>query len=159
MNQRTKKILITPIVILLLFVLLFFTSEWWCPSMWGSHSLGNNLYAMDWDGNTQIVVYRDKENLKGRTCYNGSNVIPSSDSTYQVRVEDIEFNKEWVIVKAEQVKDKKECYFVIHKKFNIEGLDWQKNNCDSILQSHITGPLSLIEFKSKINKLNIELTF
>jgi len=159
MNRTKKIILFVPIITISIIVILFLTSEWWCPSMWGSYSLGNNLYAMDWDGGVQIIVYN--ENPKGRTVYSGVYVIPnpnSNDSTFNVIIRDIKFNKEWVIVKAEQQQNEY-CYFLIHKNFNIKGLDWQKDNCDSIIQSNITQYYNLSTFYEVLKQKHINLKF
>jgi len=152
-------ILQVSIIIITLLIILFFTSEWWFPSMWGSHSLGNNLYALDWDSGGQIIVYN--ENPKGRTVYSGVYIIPnpnSNDSAFNVSIRNIKFNKEWVIIKAEQ-QHNEYCYFLIHKNFNIKGLDWQKDNCDSIIQNSITGPLDSMAFYNLLRERNIDLTF
>ncbi|GHT17536.1 hypothetical protein FACS189429_1830 [Bacteroidia bacterium] len=151
---------IIPFIIVILIFGLFITAEWWCPSMWGSHKLGNNLYAMDWDGGVQIIVYND--NPHGRTVYSGAYVIPNpntTDSIYNVRIQNINFNKKWVIVKAESVTNNKECYFLIDKSFNLKGLDWQKDNCDSIIQSHITEYSDFPTFYQELQNRKIELDF
>ena len=157
MNKIFKKGLLILISIIVIFILLFMTSEWWCPSMWGSHCLGNNLYAMDWDGGVQIIVYNDRPS--GRTVYSGAYIIPSSDNIYQVQIEDIKFNKEWIIVQANHNNEHKKCYFLIHKNFSIKGLDWQKDNCDSIIRSHIKVYYDLPVFNGELKEKKIDLKF
>jgi hypothetical protein len=64
-----------------------------------------------------------------------------------------------VIAKTYQIQKKQENYWIISKDFNIENVDCSKANCDSILQGHVTGPLSLSEFQNKLQALDINLNF
>jgi hypothetical protein len=140
-----------------IFTMFYFVS---CNE-WYNHPLGNHLSL--WDGDTKedrIIVY-----CEGR-CYGGIYVVPtyarhydSSGQKYAEYVEEATSNKRWVIVKTYQIQEKKENYWLISKDFNIENLDCAKANCDSILQSHVTGPLSLSEFRSKLQTLNVDLDF
>lgn len=146
-----------PITIILLSLLLFFTSEWLFPSWWGSHSLGHNLYMLDWDGDggNKIIVYCS--NLRGRTCYSGLSVIPSNSNSGQLWVITAKSNERWVIVKAKQTQDNKNCYYLISKDFDIDNLNCQKVNCDSMIQSHIVGPLDSIAFMRELSLKNVSL--
>ena len=76
-----------------------------------------------------------------------------------MRIKNIKFNHEWIIVKAEQNTDNNECYFLIHKNFNIEGLNWQDDKCDSIIQSHIFQYWDLGTFCKTLKQKNIDLVF
>lgn len=147
--------------ILLQVLVLFVVS---CNEMWGDHSLGNNLSLLEGDKTEdRIIVY-----CSGRSwgiCFTGIAVIPvynrqyDSSGHYAEYVETAKSNKKWVIVKTYQIQEQKENYWIISKDFNLENVDCSQVNCDSILQSHVTGPLSLSEFESKKKALNIGLDF
>ncbi len=135
-------------------VLIFFTVS--CNWISGEYPLGNHLSLWDNDKEkTAIIVYCEGD------CHGGIQVLPirerQTDSGEYV--EEATSNKEWAIAKTLQIKDNKENYYIISKDFNIENVDCSKVNCDSILQSHVTGPLSLTEFENKKKVLNIELDF
>lgn len=139
-------------------LLVFFTVS--CNE-WYNHPLGNNLSL--WEGDKKedrIIVYCEGN------CHGGIYVIPtyerhydSSGQHYAEYVETATSNKKWIIVKTLQIKEKRENYWIISKGFDITHLDCSKSNCDSILQSHVTGPLSLNEFKNKVHTLDIDLDF
>ena len=150
-----KFLIMTPITIILLSLLLFFTSEWLFPSWWGSHSLGHNLYMLDWDGGNKIIVYCS--NPRGRTCYGGLSVIPSNSNSSQLCVITAKSNERWVIVRAKQTQDNKNCYYLINKDFNIDNLNCQNVNCDSMLQSYVVGPLDSIAFIKELMLKNVSL--
>ncbi|MBP9993413.1 MAG: hypothetical protein KBT67_00510 [bacterium] len=143
-------------VILVLPVSLFLLSEWLFPSFWGSYNLGNDLYMMEWDGNCRIIVYNN--HVKTRTCFSGAYVIPNLEVDPTIRVITAKSNKHWVIVEAYKNYDKDDrCYFVIDKSFDLNGLDWQKDRCDSIIQSHIILLNSVQDLEKKLFELDIKL--
>jgi hypothetical protein len=142
------------------FIALIFLSAS-CNEMWGEYSLGNHLSLWGNDKKEdRIIVYCEQD------CHGGIYVVPTYarhyDSTGQQYAEYVETatsNKDWVIVKTFQIKDKKENYYIVSKDFNIENLDCAKSNCDSILQSHVAGPLDFTEFKNKTKDLKVTLDF
>ena len=50
-------------------------------------------------------------------------------------------------------------YWIISKDFTLTNVDCSKANCDSILQSQVTGPLNSEAFGNKLRELNIDLNF
>lgn len=142
----------------ILALLVFFTAS--CKE-WYNHPLGNHLSL--WEGDKKedrIIVYCEAN------CHGGIYVIPtyerhydSSRQHYAEYVETAASNKKWVVVKTFQIKEKRENYWIVSKDFDITNLDCSKANCDSILQSHVIGPLSLSEFKNKVGALDIDLDF
>jgi hypothetical protein len=74
-------------------------------------------------------------------------------------VETAKSNRNWIIANTIQIKDKKENYWIISKDFKINLDTCDKNYCDSIIQSHVTGPLNLNDFQYKAKGLNIDLSF
>jgi hypothetical protein len=154
-----KVIKITAITISIIFALLFilfFSSEWLFPEWNGSYDLGNGLYMMDWERGNRIIVHCS--NKEGRTCYGGSPVIPHNYPR-EVYVKDAKANQEWIIVKAVMTENNQPCYYLIDKSFNIEGLNWGIDNCDSIIQSHIISTIDSLDFEKKLRQRKIDLTF
>ena len=153
MQQRACYIFYT---ILVLFT--FLTTS--CNELY-NHSLGNHLSL--WEGDTKedrVIVYCEGD------CHGGIYVVPtyerqfdSSKQHYAEYVETATSNKKWVIAKTYRIKEKKENYWIISKEFDITNLNCVKENCDSILQSHVIGPLNLTEFKNKLQILDIDLNF
>ncbi|MGN6530745.1 MAG: hypothetical protein ACTHK0_03190 [Ginsengibacter sp.] len=140
-------------------VLIFFTAS--CNGISGKYPLGNHLSLWDNDKKEEkIIVYCEGN------CNGGIYVVPTYeghyDSTkqhYAEYVEEAKSNKKWVIVKTFRVKEKQENYYIINKDFDIRGLDCGKANCDSILQSYVTGPLTLNDFNNNKKALNVNLDF
>jgi len=134
-----------------------------CSGMLGDHSLGNNLSLLEGDRmEDKVIVYCSAKSVG--VCKSGIYVVPTyerhyRDGNYAEYVEEAKSNGDWVIAKSVQIEDKKENYWIISKDFDIKSLDCGKNKCDSILQSHVTGPMNLIEFNNKKKVLNIELHF
>jgi hypothetical protein len=159
-----KKHHILNCIVLIVVMFLVFSCTWW-KGVWGDHPLGNHLSLLEGDRKEdRIIVYcpNDNENV----CHSGIYVVPtykrhydSDTQNYAEYVEAALSNEKWVIVKTVQIKEKKENYWIVSKKFNIENQDCTTKNCDSILQSHVTGPLSLPIFKNKVRILKIDLEF
>ncbi|MEO8960877.1 MAG: hypothetical protein ABI325_03285 [Ginsengibacter sp.] len=127
-----------------------------CCSIWGAHDLGNKLILLEGDKTEdRAIVYCTTQ--KG-CCRGGMYVIPSVGNQYHMYVETAKSNRNWVIAKTVQIKDKKENYWIINKNFDITNLNCDKINCDSIIQSHIIGPLNFIDFEKKVKGLNIDLS-
>ncbi len=132
--------------------------------MWGDQPLGNNLSLLDGDKKEdRVIVY-----CTGRSsgaCYAGIIVVPTNErhmdrsGKYAEYVETAKANEKWVIVKTHRIEEKKNNYWFINKNFNIENTDCEKVDCDSILQSYVTGPLDHSQFLKKKDSLKIELSF
>jgi hypothetical protein len=147
--------------ILLQLLVLFVVS---CNAIWGDHSLGNNLSLLEGDKTEdRIIVY-----CSGRSwgvCFTGITVIPvynrqyDSNGNYAEYVESAKSNSKWVIVKTYQKIAKQENYWIISKDFNLENVDCSQVNCDSILQSHVKGPMTQTGFRDTVHLLNIGLDF
>ncbi|MET0637781.1 MAG: hypothetical protein ABWZ25_17255 [Chitinophagaceae bacterium] len=132
-----------------------------CNGISGEYSLGNHLSLWDNEKKEEkVIVYCEGD------CYGGIYVVPSyerhydsSKQHYAEYIDEVTFDKKWVLAKTVQMTENKENYYIINKGFNIENLDCAKANCDSILQSHVIGPLSITEFKNKLQVLSIGLDF
>lgn len=157
MKAKSRKKLIIIGIIIVLPICLLLLSEWLFPSFWGSYNLGKGLYMMEWDNNSRLIVYCS--NPRGNTCYSGIPIIPSSLSD-DIRVNHAKSNKKWIIVETSQNNDTlKKHYYIIDKSYNIKGLDWKQDRCDSIIQSHIVCFDNEEMFKNKLYELGIELGF
>lgn len=153
-----KKIVIISFVFLFFSLLsgVFYLSEWIFPQWNGSSELGNNLYLIDWEKNGKIIVFCSSK--RGNTCYGGVPVIPHNNPR-EVLVKSAISNKKWVIVKAVHTQSKKELFYIINNGFNIDGLDWEQVNCDSIIQSFIFQFQNINDFNQELEKRKIELRF
>lgn len=134
-----------------------------CNEMWGDHSLGNHLSLLEGDRKEdRIIVYCSNED---ESCRGGIPVIPTykrqfdEKGRYAEYVQTAVSNKNWIIAETIQVKDKQKNYWIIKKVFDLEHINCNKVNCDSIIQSYVTGPLSIADFQTQIKKLNIDLSF
>jgi hypothetical protein len=129
-------------------------------AMWGVHWLGNNVALTVGDRIEDRII----EYCEGN-CNGGIYFLPTYarhyDSTghYAEYVQEAKSNKNWIIAKTFRIKEKQENYWIISKNFSISNLDCGRANCDSILQSHVTGPLSLPEFQDRVKTLNVGLRF
>lgn len=139
-------------IIFQVFVLFMVSCNW----ILGEYPLGNHLSLWDNDKEkTAIIVYCEGD------CHGGIQVLPirerqTSSGEY---VAEATSDKKWVIAKTYVKSEEQENYYIISKDFDITGFDCAKANCDSILQSHVVGPLSLSEFENKKQSLNIGLNF
>lgn len=107
---------------------------------------------MEWEKGNKIIVHCN--NKRGRTCYGGSPVIPHNYPR-EVYVQSAKADDKWIIVKAITTVDNNYCYYLINKSFSTDGLNWEVTNCDSIIQSQITGPLDSLDFEQLKNEYNI----
>ena len=130
-----------------------------------SAKLGNGIYLLEGDRVEDRIIVKCS-GWSYKECISGSYLIPrsynnhfDSNGHYLEYVEKAASNKKWIITKTFQIKEKKENYWIIDKGFNIGNIDCLKINCDSIIQSHIKGPLSLADFNTIKKTLNIKLDF
>jgi hypothetical protein len=130
--------------------------------MWGDNDLGDNFSLLEGDRTEdRVIVY-----CSGRSagaCMAGTFIVPSysrhmdADGRYAEYVETAKSNEEFIIAKTTQLKDKRANYWIINKDFKIDNCD--NINCDSIIQSHVSGPLDQSEFQKKTSELKIDLKF
>ncbi len=144
-----------------LFFIVFSLSSCW-QQMWGDNDLGDNFSLMEGDRiEDRIIVYCSGRS--GGACMAGTPIVPiysrhmDSNGHYAEYVETAKSNDDFIVAKTLQVKDKRENYWIISKGFSIDNCD--KVNCDSIIQSHVLGPLEQTEFRKKASELKINLNF
>ncbi len=147
-----KKIIIVAFAVLL--VMLFYS----CGALWGSHDLGNKLTLLEGDKtDDRLIVYCTQ--YSGGACIAGTPVIPSRGDSITRYVKDAKSNKLWAIVRSIRKLNKEDDYWIISKDFNVDSVDCDKNNCDSIIQSYVKGPFKIDEFNKLKSKLGIDMTF
>lgn len=108
--------------------ILFILSPWLFPEWWGSHSLGNNIYLLDWDNNSELIVWGgDKE---GYACFSGALLIPNEKNSNTERIISVETNEDSIFVKTSIDNRKK--YYIIDLNF-----DKNKIDLDDVVKYHI----------------------
>jgi hypothetical protein len=128
-----------------------------CRQMWGDHPLGNNLDLLEGDHiQDRVIVFCTGKS--GGSCVSGIPVIPSYKDLATWYVQVAESNEKWVIAMAMN-RNKSNSYWIINKNFKVDLSNYGKTDCDSILQSHVIGPLNFAEFQNKIQELKTELDF
>ena len=130
--------------------------------MLGDNDLGDNFSLLEGDRTEdRVIVY-----CSGRSagaCMAGTFIVPSysrhmdTEGYYAEYVENATSNHDFIIAKTNKIKDKRANYWIINKDFKIDNCD--NINCDSIIQSHILGPLDQNEFQKKVSDLRIDLKF
>ncbi len=148
--------------LLLVLVFLFISLLNSCCEFSGTHGLGSNLAMLEGDRlEDRVIVYCTEKD--SRCCTGGTYVIPTYESHYDIEgryaeyVETVESNNEWVVARSIQIKDDQKNYWIINKGFELENFDCDIINCDSILQTYVTGPLDYKSFSNKAKELNIDL--
>lgn len=152
-----------------------FNSCNYCGDFLGAYNLGNKLTLFARDNGHYDIIYCTGKS--GGCCYGGLYVIPSAGNQYYMYVDTAKSNDDWVIVKTTPILENieyaivnkkenfaktipmRESYWIINKDFVIKELDCNKENCDSIIQSHILGPLDIEDFNKKLLSLKIDIHF
>jgi hypothetical protein len=130
--------------------------------MWGDNDLGGNFSLLEGDrAEDRIIVY-----CSGRSagaCMAGTPIVPiyarqyDKNGNYAEYVETAKADDKFIIARTLELKGNKRNYWIISKAFKPENCD--KANCDSIIQSHVIGPLEYSAFETKVSQLKIDLAF
>lgn len=130
--------------------------------MWGDNDLGDNFSLLEGDRTEdRVIVYCSGRSVGA--CIAGTFIVPSylrhmdTNGHYAEYVETAKSNDDFIIAKTNQIKDKKANYWIINKDLEIANCD--NIDCDSIIQSHVLGPLDQSEFQIKTSELKINLKF
>ena len=103
------------------FVSFVYAATWLWPDFYGSYSLGNNIYMLEWDGGKMIV---NGTTIKGNTCYSGQPLIPTDKNQYDSIgnfaefVVDAKSDDNWIIAKTSNHINNQRKYYIINKKYN-----------------------------------------
>jgi hypothetical protein len=145
--------------LILLFFTVFALSSCW-RQMWGDNDLGDNFSLLEGDRiEDRIIVYCSGRS--GGACMAGTYIVPvysrhmDSAGHYAEYVETAKSNDDFIVAKTLLVKDKTANYWIINKDFKIDSCE--KINCDSLIQTHVVGPLDKDEFQKKISELKLNL--
>jgi hypothetical protein len=130
--------------------------------MWGDNDLGDNFSLLEGDRvEDRVIVY-----CSGRSagaCVAGTFIVPiysrhmDSAGHYAEYVETANADDKFIIAQTLQLKDKRKNYWIISKDFTIENCD--NTNCDSLIQSHVIGPLDQNDFQKQIAEMKVDLKF
>lgn len=104
-----NRIIYTSLAIVFFLLLLIRYSELLFPAWYGSHSLGGNFYALDWDGGNQIIVYCIMP--RGKTAYGGIRLIDDSN----IDCIDIRYNDRYIAMITHHVYTKELKYYIFDK--------------------------------------------
>ena len=131
--------------------------------LFGSHELGNNIVLLEGDRpEDRIIVYCTGRS--GGCCSGGVSIIPTYENhikqdMYNEYVEGAKSNNKWIIARSYRILEKSHKFWIINKNFNIDSLDCNKIDCDSVIQSHVIGPLDSLIFLEKVKELDVNLYF
>lgn len=120
--------------------------------------LGDGFALLD---SERVIAYCNSR--KGETCKKGTTILPvnskykNNSKLTEEYVESAKSNNKFIIARTLNLKAIKKNWWIISKELNIK--DCNRMNCDSVIQSYVTGPLQYAEFQSKLAELNIELDF
>lgn len=127
-----------------------------CCRLGGVEDLGNNIYLLEAD------KYEDRQVIYCTTndvcCNSGIPIIPAGADTLTSHPERVKANDNWIIVESINL-DKSKSYWVIDKNVKLDLNRCDVVDCDSILQSHVTGPMTMDDFNREKQSRNIQLHF
>ena len=154
-----KWFIVLPVGVMTLFFCLmffFYLTDWIWPEFNGSHSLGNNIYMVEWDGGGRMIV--KGTNIKGNACSGGERLIPTYVNQYDSignvseYVVDAKADDKWVIVKTDNRSTHQKKYYIINKKHGIEKLI-----AKDIIEKYIVSFIDSTEFSSVCHKERIQI--
>ena len=149
-----RAILVAFIIISCIGMSLFLSIEWLWPEFYGSRSLGNGLYLLEWDGKPIIVK---GTNIRGKTCYGGDYIIPTYNCRYDSVGNIIEYvikekhNDKFILVKDTILTPAGCKYYIIDKVFT--------NECsvETIKNKYIISFSDSIQFINYLHSRNIDI--
>ena len=146
--------LVAFIIILCIGMSLFLSIEWLWPEFYGSRSLGNGLYLLEWDGGPIIVK---GTNIRGKTCYGGDYIIPTYNCRYDSVGNIIEYvikekhNDKFILVKDTILTPAGCKYYIIDKGFTNEC------SAETIKNKYIISFSDSIQFFNCLHSRNIDI--
>lgn len=121
-SRRTESVVaIFGLVCIALGVAFCNHSEEWFPEFHGSHPLGDNFYAMDWDGGVQLFIYCPPERLHGRTAYSGYEPLYEMLESTNIGCIEFKHNERYVAMKVLD-KDNEAVHYYLYDKNCIANL-------------------------------------
>lgn len=98
--------------------------------------LGNNLYLSEYDCVDRRILYQTKKQAN------------SVKEIISMTVSEIAYDKNWIIAKSDQLKDKEITYWIILNKYH-------KIPSPTEVKENTIGPLNKIEFDSILKKIKL----
>ena len=130
--------------------------------MWGDNDLGDNFSLLEGDRlEDRIIVLCSGRS--GGACNAGTAIVPvyerhmNREGNYAEYVKSAKSDDKFIVAKTLQIKGKKENYWIVAKGFTLDNC--YKFNCDSIIQSHVEGPLDQKLFQKRRAELGLKLDF
>lgn len=148
--------LIGILVIYICFAVFVYAATWLWPDFYGSYSLGNNIYMLEWDGGGKIIVNGTR--IKGNTCYGGESLIPTYENQYDSLghfaeyVVDAKADDSWIIVKTNNHINNQRNYYILDKRHNTN-----KISAQDIINTKIKAFTDSIEFAKSCSKNRIDI--
>ena len=149
-----RALLVAFIIILCIGMSLFLSIEWLWPEFYGSRSLGNGLYLLEWDGGPIIVK---GTNIRGKTFYGGDYIIP----TYNCRYDSVgnineyvikeKHNDKFILVKDTILTPAGCKYYIIDKVFTNEC------SAEKIKNKYIISFSDSIQFFNYVHSRNVDI--
>ena len=131
---------------------------WICPEVWGSYSLGKNIYMMEDALDGYYIVQGRK--VRTRVCEHGDYIVPLMSEMYDSLgreaeyVVDAKYNRESIIVRTDNYQTHCRKYYIISKDFTDERIQ-----VDSIINNYLWEFTDSNEFIARCEKDGIALRF
>lgn len=140
-----------------IFILLFVATS--LKACFSDHiDLVDKFRLLEGDGdNDRYLVYCTGYD-DDKSCISGLYVVPTVGQQYQTYVKRIESDKDWIVVQSIQRHTKEEGYWIVNK-FDLTGKNCDAIDCDSLIRSHVVGPLDSLQFNERVKQLGIKLKF
>lgn len=122
----TGAILATGIIIFVI------SSIWIFPSLWGSQSLGKDLYLVAWDGGGCVMMYSSRESLFGNVCENGTIFIPAEYNPERERIIKEAHDDNWIVAETRFEHSGIKKYYIVSKDFNPNDFRYFENDSLSL---------------------------
>ena len=127
------------------------------PKLWGNQNLGHGIY-LTWSGKDDRYIMSYTGVCWGDITGPGKPIIPhikNHPGEYLIKAKS---NKRWIIAKG-QDDSLNNHYYIIDKSFKVNLSNWEKDNCDSIIQSRIIEYSDSLLFSESLlyNKIPLHL--
>jgi hypothetical protein len=150
--------------VFLLFIAFFYISPWIFPSLWGSYSLGKNLYLVTEEHcfyhenkRFQGYVILQGTQIEGKVCHGGEYVVPTYENyydsigNYREFVTESKHNDNWIIIKTYIIPEKRNKYYIIRKDFD------ENISVEEIVSKHVKEFETYHSFIDACNALSIDI--
>ena len=143
-------------IVYICFMTFAFAATWLWPDFYGSYSLGNNIYMLEWDGGGKMIV--NGTAIEGNTCYSGEPLIPIYENQYDSignfaeYVVDAKSDDNWVIAKTSNHISNQRKFYILNKKYNPNEM-----TVEDIINTQIESYTDSSEFAKKCLSKEIKI--